>query len=640
MRPVFLFVLLVLSACKSTPDEEIPFPWLAQDTSQKTEWLHKQRTRYKNYKNRYSDSIFSTQKSLNQDSLSFKTNLRYQIGTHYFYINDKGIYYSKHLETKNYLVFKTLSSLSFKPQFISINHSGYLIIKGSKFSNDKYIVQVWDIKHKKLLKEIQTQDYPKIQATENNLYFYGTQNTGKPIVKRYHFSSDEIYETDFKSIYSVRVLDYNKILTTSKNKNYLTKDDSDFKSSFLFEKDSQLKFIDYHNQSFFFYKNENAATLFYQFKEANQKLELIYTLNKSISLTHCVLNSGKLYFSFIENGTNNLSFINTQDSSLHSVLTHKFGTFKLVNNCEDSLIVLYSSFKINEIVYQLDKRGLLSCLSKSINSSVADYNVSQKWVSFKSDSIPILFYFKDSLLQKNAPLIMYAYGGFKNSITPKFNTHINSFIANGGVYAIAGVRGGGELGVKWHDQAIKKKKKQTFLDFKACLDFVIKNKISQPQKMAIMGSSNGGLLVNYSILNFSNKFKVAISMKGLSDMVNYPKYNKGKYWINEYGDPKNWSMHNYLKSYSPLHNLKKISNEALKVLVITGDKDDRVTPLHSYKFVYGLQQNENENVYLNVIKNVGHTMPIDKLNAMYTDVFKFIDYNLDLSTKAITNENI
>lgn len=225
---------------------------------------------------------------------------------------------------------------------------------------------------------------------------------------------------------------------------------------------------------------------------------------------------------------------------------------------------------------------------------------------------------------------MYGYGGFGRSIMPKFSTYINSFIENGGIYAIAGIRGGGEMGINWHKQASKNRKRQSFDDFNASLDFVIKNRISSPEKIAIIGASNGGLLINHSILNYSNKFKVAISMKGLSDMINYPNYNNGKYWINEYGNPKDNSMYEYLKSYSPLHNLKIVDNPNLKVLVVTGDKDDRVSPIHSYKFTYGLQEKNNKNVYLKVIKGVGHKLSKKTENELNSEIYGFIFYNMGL----------
>ena len=628
MKQIIIFLLVTLNSCTTIPEDKTLFLWLEKNTIKKKEWIKKQDSIYNKYKNRYFYDINLVKNSFKKHHITFNTSIEKKIGNHFFKINEKGINYSKNTISKKYILFKNIDELNFVPDFISTNHSDYLIIKGSKLFNDKIIVQVWDISSKKLIKEIETQDYPKVQATTKNLFFYSTNNKGKPILKRFNFLDKKTYKTGFKSIYSFRVINKNKILTSVRNKLYLSKDENNYTPSFLFTKKGKLKFIGFNNNTFFFYKNNKTETIFYEYKQSNNILKPIYNIEKEISLTKCVLNNNKIYFSFVKNGENNLSYLSTTTYLLHHILSNKLGSFKLINTDEDYLTVIYSSFKIPEIIYKLYNGNDLVQVSETKNHFTQNYSVKQKWVPYKKDSIPIIFYYKDSLYNNLSPLIMYSYGGFKRSILPKYSQYINSFIDNGGVYAIAGIRGGGEKGESWHTQAVKHKKKQSFYDFSACLDFVIQNKISNPKNIAIIGGSNGGLLINYSILNYSNKFNVAISMKGLSDMVNYPKYNNGKYWIKEYGNPKKRKMYNYLKSYSPLHNLNKIDNKELKVLVITGDKDDRVTPLHSYKFVYGLQSNNNKNIYLKIIKNVGHKLPKKKEYELQSEIYTFIFNNI------------
>lgn len=622
----YLFIFIFIYSCTTT-NEKKTFLWLEKDNLKKEEWLRKKNEEYLNYKSKYTDIIKSI--NYNKEPKLNTFYLKQRIGDYIFYINEKGIYY-REKSKKKFILFNSVKNLNFIPEFITTNFSKYLIIKGSKLSNDKCTVQIWDINDKKLISEFSTNNYPTVQATSNNLYFSSSDKNGNIIINRFGFINKKTTIVNFKSVYSYRVIDKSKILTNNNSTFYLNDDKKKIISSKkLFTK--KVEFIDYNGDSFFFFKNEEEKTTFYKFNKEHNKLKKIHVINKKMTLTKCILNDNNLYFSFIENGQNNVSQINISNFKEKCFFSNELATIQIDKSLND-LIITYSSFQIPKRYYSI-KKNILSILLENKNDKLNNYKTKQKWVHYKNDSIPIILYYKDSI-KKNSPLILYGYGGFKRTIMPDYSKFINFFIEHRGVYVIAGIRGGGEMGLNWHNMAIKNRKKQSFYDYNACLDYIIEKKISSPKKIAIMGSSNGGLLVNYSILEYSKKFNVAISMKGLSDMVNYNKYDFGKYWINEYGNPSKKDMKKYLKGYSPLHNLRTIDNQNLSVLFVTGNKDDRVSPIHTYKFTYGLQMTNNNDIYLNMIENVGHRLPKNRYSKLYSEIYAFIFYNLKIPIKS------
>ncbi|MCC5918188.1 MAG: S9 family peptidase [Cryomorphaceae bacterium] len=204
--------------------------------------------------------------------------------------------------------------------------------------------------------------------------------------------------------------------------------------------------------------------------------------------------------------------------------------------------------------------------------------------------IPMVITYKKGLeLDGNNPTMLYGYGGFNISLTPTFNTSIVAWLEQGGVYAVANIRGGGEYGRAWHDAGIRTQKQNVFDDFIAAAEYLIKMDYTKPARLAISGGSNGGLLVGACMTQRPELFAVALPAVGVLDMIRYHTFTAGAGWAYDYGTAEDSEeMLNYLLGYSPYHNLKNGQNYPA-TLVTTGDHDDRVVPAHSFKFAARLQ---------------------------------------------------
>lgn len=255
--------------------------------------------------------------------------------------------------------------------------------------------------------------------------------------------------------------------------------------------------------------------------------------------------------------------------------------------------------------------------------------------------IPMTITYKKGLvLNGRNPTILYGYGGFNISIKPSFSIKNIIWLEQGGIYAVANIRGGGEYGKKWHDAGTKMKKQNVFDDFIAAAEFLIRNKYTNPDYLAISGRSNGGLLVGASITQRPDLFKVALPAVGVLDMLRYHTFTAGAGWAYDYGTSnESKEMFEYLNKYSPVHNVKEnITYPA--TMILTGDHDDRVVPAHSFKFAAHLQKKQNGNnpILIRIESNAGHGSgtPISKRIKEIADMFSFTLYNIGF--KSLPNE--
>jgi len=238
------------------------------------------------------------------------------------------------------------------------------------------------------------------------------------------------------------------------------------------------------------------------------------------------------------------------------------------------------------------------------------YESKQVFYSTKDGTkIPLIITYKKGIkLDGTNPTLLYGYGGFNVSLTPSFSTANIILLEQGGIYAVANLRGGGEYGEAWHLAGTKLKKQNVFDDFIAAAEYLIKEKYTSTEKLAIAGGSNGGLLVGAAMTQRPELFKVAFPAVGVLDMLRYHKFTAGAGWAFDYGtadDSK--EMFDYLHRYSPYHALKP--NTAYPAtLVLTADHDDRVVPAHSFKFAARLQAfNSGKNpVLIRIDTNAGH----------------------------------
>ncbi|MCA9270641.1 MAG: S9 family peptidase, partial [Planctomycetales bacterium] len=188
----------------------------------------------------------------------------------------------------------------------------------------------------------------------------------------------------------------------------------------------------------------------------------------------------------------------------------------------------------------------------------------------------------------DTPTLLYGYGGFNIALTPSFSVTNLVWMEQGGLYALANLRGGGEYGRAWHEAGMKERKQNVFDDFIAAAEFLVREKYTRPERLAIRGGSNGGLLVGAVMTQRPELFAAALPAVGVMDMLRYHKFTIGWAWVSDFGSSEDPAEFRNLLAYSPLHNLRQ-GVKYPATLVTTGDHDDRVVPAHSFKFAAALQ---------------------------------------------------
>ena len=263
-------------------------------------------------------------------------------------------------------------------------------------------------------------------------------------------------------------------------------------------------------------------------------------------------------------------------------------------------------------------------------------NYESKQVFFTSKDgtkVPMIITHKKGLqLNGKNPTILYGYGGFNVSLTPSFSIANAVWLEMGGIYAVANMRGGGEYGKKWHDAGTKMQKQNVFDDFIAAGEYLIAQKYTSSDFLAIRGGSNGGLLVGAVMTQRPDLMKVALPAVGVLDMLRYHTFTAGAGWAYDYGTAEDSKeMFNYLKGYSPVHNVKS-GVKYPATLVTTGDHDDRVVPAHSFKFTAELQEKQTGSnpVLIRIETNAGHGAgkPVSKTIEEAADIQAFTLFNM------------
>ncbi|WP_299054578.1 prolyl oligopeptidase family serine peptidase [uncultured Polaribacter sp.] len=244
----------------------------------------------------------------------------------------------------------------------------------------------------------------------------------------------------------------------------------------------------------------------------------------------------------------------------------------------------------------------------------------------------IITHKKGVVLNGKNPTILYGYGGFNVSLTPSFSIANAVWMEQGGIYAVPNLRGGGEYGKKWHDAGTQLKKQNVFDDFIAAAEYLISEKYTSSNFLAIRGGSNGGLLVGATLTQRPDLMKVALPAVGVLDMLRYHTFTAGAGWAYDYGTAEqSKEMFEYLKGYSPVHNVKQ-GVKYPATLVTTGDHDDRVVPAHSFKFAAELQEKQSGNnpTLIRIETNAGHGAgtPVAKTIEQYADIFGFTLFNM------------
>ena len=306
---------------------------------------------------------------------------------------------------------------------------------------------------------------------------------------------------------------------------------------------------------------------------------------------------------------------------------------------EDMAFFSFTSFTYPTSVFKYDIKQNKTELhwKPKIDFEASAYEMKQVFYPSKDGTqIPMFIVYKKGLnLNGKNPAWLYGYGGFNISITPSFRVSRLVWLENGGVFALANLRGGGEYGEEWHQAGTKMNKQNVFDDFIYAAKYLIDQKYTSSKKLCIQGGSNGGLLVGAVVNQEPDLFRVAFPAVGVMDMLRYQDFTIGRYWAADYGtSADNKEMFEYLYAYSPLHNIEEGLNYPA-IMVTTADHDDRVVPAHSFKYSATLQNiyKGKNPVLIRIETKAGHGggKPTSKRIQEAADLYSFAFYNMGIT---------
>lgn len=355
-----------------------------------------------------------------------------------------------------------------------------------------------------------------------------------------------------------------------------------------------------------------------------------------------VLAGGKLFAQYMKDATSRIFSFDMAGKQLGEVKLPGLGTLSGFGGEKTDNVVFYGftsfTYPTTIFTYQVDKGVSKPFFEPAIDFDAKAYEIKQVFYESKDKTkIPMFIVHKKGLkMNGDNPTLLYGYGGFNVSLTPGFSTSRLMFLENGGVYCMANLRGGGEYGEAWHEAGTKLKKQNVFDDFIAAAEYLIAEKYTSSEKLAIQGGSNGGLLVGACMTQRPELFKVCLPAVGVMDMLRFHKFTIGWAWTGDYGSSDDSTQFRYLLGYSPLHTLKdSVCYPA--TLVTTADHDDRVVPAHSFKFAATLQAKQacTNPVLIRIEAKAGHGAgkPTAKIIEELTDVYSFVFYNLGMKPK-------
>ena len=304
----------------------------------------------------------------------------------------------------------------------------------------------------------------------------------------------------------------------------------------------------------------------------------------------------------------------------------------------DELFYTFDSFHIPPTIYRYNtatgKQEIWAQSKVPMDSSA--FEVRQVWYNSKDGTrVPMfLAYRKGIQLDGSNPTLLTGYGGFDLSELPVYRAESAAWIANGGIYALANLRGGSEFGEEWHRAGMMEKKQNVFDDFIAAAEWLVKNKYTRPERLAIRGTSNGGLLVGVALTQRPDLFGAVVCGFPLLDMVRYQKFLVARWWVPEYGSSANGEQFKFIYAYSPYQHVKQ-GTKYPAVLLVTGDADTRVAPLHARKMTALLQaaSASGKPILLHYDTHAGHSggVPVSKQVDDLTDEFGFLYWQLGVS---------
>ena len=349
--------------------------------------------------------------------------------------------------------------------------------------------------------------------------------------------------------------------------------------------------------------------------------------------------AGSLFVSYMEDALDKVAQYNLNGEKVRDIELPGLGNLGYISGKWKDPLVYYSftNYLIPNSLYKYNPKTGQSTLYKQpdIDFKPNDYVSKQVFYHSKDGTrVPMMITHKKGLaLDGNNPALLYGYGGFNISVQPSFRATRVVWLENGGILAVPNLRGGGEYGNEWHKAGTKMNKQNVFDDFIAAAEYLIQEKYTNPDLLSIQGGSNGGLLVGAAMTQRPELFRVALPAVGVMDMLKYHKFTAGAGWAYDYGTAEDSrEMYEYLKGYSPYHNLVD-GTKYPATLVTTADHDDRVVPAHSFKYAAKLQQAQAGILptLIRIESNVGHGAgtPISKVIEAQADIYAFTFFNMN-----------
>lgn len=351
---------------------------------------------------------------------------------------------------------------------------------------------------------------------------------------------------------------------------------------------------------------------------------------------------GKLFVSYLKDATTRYYQYDYAGNKEKEIELPGLGTASGFSGKDEQMTLFYSftSFNYAPTVFKYEVANGTSeeYMSADVKFTPTDYTVEQVFYKSKDGTkVPMFIVYKNGMKKDGTnPTLLYAYGGFNISLTPSFSPSRIALLDQGAIFVMANLRGGGEYGEAWHMAGTKMQKQNVFDDFIAAAEYLIENKYTSSEKLAIQGGSNGGLLVGACITQRPDLYKVAFPAVGVLDMLKFHRFTIGWAWMDDYGNPEEKEMFNYLKTFSPYHNLKE-GTKYPSTMVTTADHDDRVVPAHSFKFAARLQEyHAGANpVLIRIETKAGHGAgkSLTKAIEEVADIYSFMFYEMGETPK-------
>ncbi|MBK9271675.1 MAG: S9 family peptidase [Saprospiraceae bacterium] len=406
--------------------------------------------------------------------------------------------------------------------------------------------------------------------------------------------------------------------------------------------DDDYRIIGNANDQLYVLTNADAARwklISFNINQPDQKQWKVVIPESSDVLNNVELYHQKLVVSYMRNASSLIRIFDLNGNFLQELQLPEIGTVASFSGKENEALAFFSfsSFKRPNSIYQvdLDSYEVKPHFIPKTMHNPDDYTTEQHWFHSKDGTrVPLFLTYKKGIRKNGqAPTLLYGYGGFNIPLTPSFNPLKMPLLEHGGILAVANIRGGGEFGKDWHLAGTKEKKQNVFDDFMAAADFLVQEKFTSREKLAIEGRSNGGLLVGACITQKPDMCKVAFPGVGVLDMLRYHKFTIGWAWAVDYGTSDAKDEFDYLFKYSPLHNCKE--SEYPATMITTADHDDRVVPAHSFKFAATLQKAQKGQVpiLIRVDISAGHGAgkPTSKRIDEAADLLSFMFYQMNIT---------